>query len=727
MKKRKYFLLSLSITTLFLLSYFESKAQTRVLENFESYSTNMDLTEHWRVFGDVSANIEIVTDTTIKVAPGGNNYLKYTYNSNESGVGGVERATEDNNFFPLNLTTAKAGIQFYLKGDGTNNKIRLSFKNQVDTLFATWKSNQISLKDSEWHIIYIPLKLDVNDNYGMHLSDGNGLFIQSEEDLIAGLGVITQFQLQLDNPDTNDTQDHQIFIDDIRSVDFIPPVGVNVIKIADFEEYKLSADFQEKWQGFGYGTLDYELARNNSAPEGYKYAQWIFQLEERTTWGVAFRNRQVLYKLPNLSTVSQDGGIQFLLKGDGSKDLFLFRFMDTEINYWGSNWISLEDTSWQLVTIPMKASATNGFRWLGNSPDYTCWDCEVGTDEQLLSSMGKLIEMRVDKRFFTTPIPPFITESYPPYLDTLMRSICIDGIYAVDKFPALVPRNADDFETYSDSENLKTAWNQFGTGSVDLILSDITKSGSKSMAIKYNGSAGYTAVRKRNIIPGLDFSSLKAGMQFWLKGDGSNNSITLRLMSGNEMWESAPFSLNNDEWTHVGVKFDADSIEGFRYLGNNPDVPLWSSNIGTKEQLYGDLANIDQLRFYIRDPEASNIEYTIVIDKLEGVDEFSQNIILTDIENEIVNNLPFSYELLQNYPNPFNPATKIRFSLKNPEFVSLKIYNMLGQEIMTLLNEPKKAGQYTVDFIGANLASGVYVYQLSAGSFISAKKMMLIK
>ncbi|MFZ1288644.1 MAG: carbohydrate binding domain-containing protein [Melioribacteraceae bacterium] len=728
MKKQKFLIPLLLLISFTLLSISESKAQTKVLDNFENYATNGELGQHWRVFGYASKDFEVIIDTAAKAAPGGNNYLKYVYSSTESTWGGVlERLTTDAAFFPLDLSTTKAGIQFYLKGDGTNNKIRFRYYNQVDTFYAIWRSNPISLKDSSWHVVYVPFKLDVTDTYGMHLWDGNGLFSENEDDLLASQGAITRFQINIDYPDTNDTNTHRIYFDDFRAVDFMPPVGVNAIKISDYEEFTASADFQEKWQGFGYGTLDYELGRDTLAPEGYKYAQWIFQLEERTTWGVAFRNRQVIFKLPNLSNVSPEGGIQFLLKGDGTKDLLLFRFMDTEINYWGSNWISVEDTNWRMVTIPLKASATNGFRWLGNSPDYTCWDCEIGTDEQLKKSMGKLIEMRVDKRFFTTPIPPYIPDSYPAYIDTVTRSICVDGIYAVDKFPALQPKNADDFETYSDAENLKTVWNLFGTGSVDLSLSEVTKSGSQSMAIKYNGSLGYAAVRKRNIIPGLDFSSLKAGMQYWLKGDGSNNKISIRLMSGNEMWESAPFELKNTDWSHVGVKFKADTLEGFRYLGNNPDEPIWSSDIGTDEQLYGDIANIDQLRFYIREPETTNIEQTVIIDKLEGVDEFSQNIVITDVKNDRKNNLPNHYELMQNYPNPFNPTTKIKFSLKNSEFVSLKVYNMLGQEVSTILNESKKAGQYIVDFIGANLASGMYVYQLRAGSFVSARKMMLIK
>ena len=728
MKKRKLLFSVAILASIFILSLAQTNAQTKVLENFESYTSNSELGQHWRVFGYASKDFEIVTDTSTHAAPGGTNYFKYAYSSVGSTWGGVaERKTDDATFFPLDLSSTKAGIQFYLKGDGTNNVLRFRYYNQVDTFYTVWISNPISLADSSWHVVYVPFILDKTDTYGMHLWDGNGLYQETEEDLKASQGAITRFQLLVDKPDANDQESHFIYFDDFRAVDFMPPVGVNAIKIADFEEYIESADFQTKWQGFGYGTLDYELARDDQAPEGYKNAKWIYQTEERTTWGVAFRNRQVLYKIPDLSSVSEDGGIQFLLKGDGTKDLFFFRLMDTDVNYWGSNWISLEDTSWHLVTIPFKISASNGFRWLGNDPNGTYWDLELGTPEQLKASLSKLIEVRVDKRFFSAPIPPYINEAYPAYIDSVKREICIDGLYAVDKFPALAPENADDFEKYTDSDNLKASWNQFGAGSVSLDLNETdSKSGLKSMAITYNGANGYTAVRKRNIIPGLNFSSLKGGMQYWLKGDGTDNTIIIRLMSGNEMWESAPFSLKSTDWIHVGVRFEADSVEGFRYLGNNTDVPVWSTDVGTKEQLYGDLANIDQIRFYVRNPQTTNTDYTILIDNVEGVDEFSQSTVITDVktENEY---LPTGYNLSQNYPNPFNPTTTIQYSVQSPGHVSLKVFNLLGQEVETLVNENKNTGNYQVNFNASRLASGIYFLQMRAGSFVSVKKMVLLK
>ncbi len=86
-----------------------------------------------------------------------------------------------------------------------------------------------------------------------------------------------------------------------------------------------------------------------------------------------------------------------------------------------------------------------------------------------------------------------------------------------------------------------------------------------------------------------------------------------------------------------------------------------------------------------------------------------------------------TFELSQNYPNPFNPTTLIRFSIPEAGNVSLKIYNVLGQEVMSLINEEMAAGSYEADFNAANFSSGVYFYTLQAGDFTSTKKMMLLK
>ena len=89
--------------------------------------------------------------------------------------------------------------------------------------------------------------------------------------------------------------------------------------------------------------------------------------------------------------------------------------------------------------------------------------------------------------------------------------------------------------------------------------------------------------------------------------------------------------------------------------------------------------------------------------------------------------IPKEFSLIQNFPNPFNPTTVIEFNIPRTAFVTVKVYDMLGKEVSTLVNDTKQAGSYLVNFIASNLTSGVYFYKIMAGDFTATKKMMLVK
>ena len=94
-----------------------------------------------------------------------------------------------------------------------------------------------------------------------------------------------------------------------------------------------------------------------------------------------------------------------------------------------------------------------------------------------------------------------------------------------------------------------------------------------------------------------------------------------------------------------------------------------------------------------------------------------------DDGDEVIND----FFLSQNYPNPFNPVTTITYQIPQTGFVTLKVYDILGREVATLVNEEKPAGSYEVKFIGNGLTSGIYFYQLKAGDYSETKKMILLK
>jgi len=111
--------------------------------------------------------------------------------------------------------------------------------------------------------------------------------------------------------------------------------------------------------------------------------------------------------------------------------------------------------------------------------------------------------------------------------------------------------------------------------------------------------------------------------------------------------------------------------------------------------------------------------------------QFIENDFILTVNTVGINNISSiaeSYSLSQNFPNPFNPSTSIEFSITRSDIVTLKVYDILGNEVSVLVNNQRyDAGKYRADFNGSNLASGIYYYKLSTGNFTDTKKMMLIK
>jgi probable HAF family extracellular repeat protein len=125
-----------------------------------------------------------------------------------------------------------------------------------------------------------------------------------------------------------------------------------------------------------------------------------------------------------------------------------------------------------------------------------------------------------------------------------------------------------------------------------------------------------------------------------------------------------------------------------------------------------------------------NTDVTIYVDN--GIDGTIDDTLM--LKNQITNvedrgnlYIPKEYKLEQNYPNPFNPSTTIKYSLPKESFVNLKIYNLIGEEVATLVNEEKTIGNYVIEFDATALPSGVYFYRIQAGSFVETKKMILLK
>ena len=122
-------------------------------------------------------------------------------------------------------------------------------------------------------------------------------------------------------------------------------------------------------------------------------------------------------------------------------------------------------------------------------------------------------------------------------------------------------------------------------------------------------------------------------------------------------------------------------------------------------------------------------DFDLVLGNYEGTFSYFKNQNPTDVKGETVT--PKTFALFQNYPNPFNPNTVISWQLPVSSFVTLMVYDMLGNEVATLVNEEKSAGTYEVEFHSAvgnqQLASGIYFYQLRTDDFVATKKLVMMK
>jgi hypothetical protein len=194
----------------------------------------------------------------------------------------------------------------------------------------------------------------------------------------------------------------------------------------------------------------------------------------------------------------------------------------------------------------------------------------------------------------------------------------------------------------------------------------------------------------------------------WVVFDTMNSNIpfqdvrTIEADKEENIWIS---SLNYSIWQGGGVSV---------YKNNT-----WTNYTKQNSPLTEDWVN------YIECDDSMNIW---IATNYGGITVYNENgIVLSNESYWDFAEVPTGYLLLQNYPNPFNPVTTIKFNIPEAGNVSLRIYDILGREIKTLVDEFKNPGNYKVDFNASSLASGVYIYRLQAGNYFSSKKMVLIK
>jgi hypothetical protein len=225
----------------------------------------------------------------------------------------------------------------------------------------------------------------------------------------------------------------------------------------------------------------------------------------------------------------------------------------------------------------------------------------------------------------------------------------------------------------------------------------------------------------------------------------NGNSVNFDLTSDNDKWNFAESFIINVIDRPLPVE-----LSSFTSVVSNSTVELrWTTLIELNNEGFDIERSVSSGSWnkigFIKGHGTSNVPAAYsFIDKgmkpgnynyrLKQID-FNGNFSYYQLSNEVIVGNPDSYLLSQNYPNPFNPVTSIRYDIPKSSNVSLKVYDINGKEVTTLVDQIKEAGYYKVEFNGSNLSSGVYYYRLEvspsnspgAGFFVDTKKMLLLK
>ena len=261
-------------------------------------------------------------------------------------------------------------------------------------------------------------------------------------------------------------------------------------------------------------------------------------------------------------------------------------------------------------------------------------------------------------------------------------------------------------------------------------------SGTVTVAVTYDGGSTSTPIYNQVNATGNVGPTLISG-SFTTPASGSQNTQIEIKFVGN--------SFNNDNvyWDNLTLGYIVPvELTSFTAVSENGDVHLkWTTATETNNQGFEILRSneinkewqdvgyvagfgttTEPKSYSFVDPKLETGNYTYRLKQIDfdGTFTYSDEV---NVEVEI----PLVYSLEQNYPNPFNPSTTIKYSISEDGFVKLSVYNLLGEEVTTLVNNEQKAGRYEVAFDASRFASGVYMYRLESNNFLSIKKMLLVK
>ncbi|MCW8850742.1 MAG: T9SS type A sorting domain-containing protein, partial [Melioribacteraceae bacterium] len=272
------------------------------------------------------------------------------------------------------------------------------------------------------------------------------------------------------------------------------------------------------------------------------------------------------------------------------------------------------------------------------------------------------------------------------------------------------------FTLYSDYIGEKVSNSSNSDGTLDFYSPD-SKNGNYCISwyspSQYN-SIGFTfrPIKNLSILAANNYS-----IGFWMKGDQGTSKFDIRFIDTKTDSDDHPWRMGytldftnavfDNQWHYVEIP-----LSSFSEYGSWDDA--WFNQVG----LF-DWSAVDRLELVNEHDKLMNTN--LWFDELKIFDPS-----ITDVNNEKVQ-LNNNYELKQNYPNPFNPKTRIDYSIPEKSFVSIKIYDLLGRVVKTLVSETKPAGIYTLNIDASSLSSGIYYYSMSAENFQETKKLIVLK
>ena len=293
-----------------------------------------------------------------------------------------------------------------------------------------------------------------------------------------------------------------------------------------------------------------------------------------------------------------------------------------------------------------------------------------------------------------------------------LKSDALGMIYAGYKSPGYwggengaVIKSSDEGETW-----LETGLNGPAVNAMDLNLSGYILAARGDSGIYLSTDQGEDWISK-----GLNDNTISSVLL-------TNSGCMFAGTEGGALYRSCDDGMN---WINIAltemtsINCMLKTVEGYIFVGDSTGIFRSTDNGDTWDKLNSGLTDINIQSLLI------GHSGHLYLGSSKGIIFKSSETVTTDLEFE--NNTPQTFHLYQNFPNPFNPSTSIRFSVPQRTHIQLKVFDIIGCEIVTLVNEELEAGNYDITFSAGGISTGVYIYQLKAGTYLESKKMMLIR